>query len=99
MGVNLKVNKETIETSNVPKKERALRFANDEALLKAVQHLWRKQPFELGGWRCIIAPHDVAEDLLNRFTGEEVREIEFVDLADAPREVVLQVHAKRFGKA
>jgi len=80
------------------KKERALRFANDEALTKAVQRLWRKQPFELGGWHCLIVPHDVAEDLLNRFTEEEVKEIEFVDLADAPREVVLQVHANKFGK-
>lgn len=36
--------------------------------------------------------------LLNHCAPEEVREIEFVDLADAPREVVLKVHAEKWGK-
>lgn len=85
--------------STIPQKERALRFRNDTALTKAVQHLWRKQPFEIGGWRCLIVPHDVAEDLLTHFSEEEVREIEFQDLAHATRNVVLQVHANKFGKS
>lgn len=93
------MNKETGETSgNIPQKERALRFANDEALLKGVQHRRRKQPFELGSWHCLIVPHDVGEDLLNRFTAEEVREIQLVDLADLPEQEALRRYTERFGK-
>jgi Bacterial regulatory proteins, luxR family len=83
---------------SIPPKERALRFANDEAFLKGVTHLWRKQPFELGGWHCLIVPDNVANDLLANFTGEEVKEIELVNLADLPEQEALRRYAARFKK-
>ena len=90
------MSKENVKAINIPEKERALRFADDAAFTKAVTHLWRQQPFELGGWHCLIVGNNVAKDLLYRFSGEEVKEIELVDLADAPKEVVLEVHAKKW---
>jgi hypothetical protein len=86
------------QSGSTPPKERALRFANDEAFLKAVTHLWRKQPFELGGWHCLIVSDSVANDLLGNFNQEEVKEIELVNLADLPEKEALRRYAARFKK-
>jgi hypothetical protein len=97
-GGDLYTNKEQ-QSGNITPKERALRFASDEAFLKAVTRLWRKQPFELGGMgRSLIVPDNVAKDLFNNFTEEEVKEIELVDLADLPEEEALRRYTARFKK-
>jgi hypothetical protein len=40
----------------------------------------------------------VANDLLGNFTGEEVKEIELVNLADLPEQEALRRYAARFKK-
>jgi hypothetical protein len=87
------------QSGSTPPKERALRFTSDEAFLKAVRQLWRKQPFELGGvGRSLIVPDNVANDLLTNFTEEDVKEIELVNLADLPEKEALRRYAARFKK-
>lgn len=78
-------------------KERAIRFATKDAFEEAVRYLWRKKPFELGGWECLIVSTEVADELLEKFQGE-AREIQFVDLVNLPKEEVLRVHRARFGR-
>jgi hypothetical protein len=78
--------------------ERALVFETQSALADAVDYLWRRYPFDLGGGTCLIVPPDVAKDLLSRF-GARVREIRFVDLADLPHDEAIALHKERFRRS